>query len=138
MNLIKTLLAFSLMLSFCAVAEEEPNEFGYYIKKSDIRAVSRQITELRNCSHPDCRWVKLKNKSDIWAIQGSKVPFAEYLEAYLKSPADSEHFFFINKNTSELLYTTLYGHSSELLEPNSESASESTSEPTPESTQGAL
>lgn len=114
MTSMKTILAFSLIFPFCASAENEPNEFGYYIKKSDIRSVSRQTTELRHCSQPGCKWVTLKNRHNIWAVQGNEVPFATYFEQYLKSPADSEHFFFINKNTKELIYTTLYGHPSEV------------------------
>lgn len=126
MNFTKTILTFLLILPSLVLAENEPNEFGHYIKKSDIRVISRQATELRHCSQPNCKWVKLQNRSNIWAIKGSEVPFAEYFEHYLKSPADSEHFFFINKNTKELVYTSLYGHASE--EPVSGS----------ESTKGAL
>ena len=121
MTFVKTAIIFMLAFPLFAVAENEPNEFGYFIKKSDIRSLSRQVTELRHCSQPNCKWVKLKNQSKIWAIKGNEVPFAEYLEHYLKSPADSEHFFFINKNYKELVYTSLYGHAAE--EPASDSES---------------
>lgn len=124
MSFIKIVLTFVLVFPFLVIAENEPIEFGYYIKKSDIRSIGRQITELRNCSHPNCKWVKLKNRSDIWAIKGNAVSFAEYLEHYMKAPADSEHFFFINKNSQELIYTTLYGHQSEVTELPPESTKE--------------
>lgn len=117
MNRFKSaLLATMVVLSPFANAESEPAEFGHYFSKNDIRSVTSQQVEVRFCSLPNCPWVSLKTQPNIWAIHSESIAFGQYLEEYLKSPIEAQHFFFINKVENRLVYTSLYGHQQEEID----------------------
>lgn len=117
MKRITLALAMTLgMFTSQAQSEQPPNEFGYFLKKSDTRNISSASVELRFCSLKNCPWQRFTTKnSDIWALKSNPIDFSDYLEAYLKSQSSDEHFFFINKEERKLIYSTLYGHREEVI-----------------------
>lgn len=115
------LLASALLLTVIPAHSADPEEFGYDLVSSDIRAIGTQQTELRLCPNNDCQWRAYQHAStDIWSERSEPISRQKAIE--LKTASDQrQHFAFVNNKTRTLIHFSFGGlaeDSAETEQPN--------------------